>query len=227
MASLTRLPRKHLTSLTPSRLSRPLTTTCIRQTRQQPTPTPITTNPTSRSLHQKRSYHSSLHSPLPLHTYNNSQISILEASLAHIPTHGFTSTALTLGARDAGFLDVSVQLFPRAEFDLILFWLASRRGLLRAKAPEVLAAAATEKAVESLDVDTKIKVLIMERLRLNEPIRDQWQDVLTLPFPSLPSFSNLLTFYIGPRPNVLTGKYPPLPNRTPHPLKRHPQSGWR
>ena len=190
MASLTRLPRKHLTSLTPTRLSRPLTTTCIHQTRQQIAP--ITT-PSSRSLphHQKRSYHSSLHSPLPLHTYNNSQISILEASLPHIPVHGFTSTALTLGARDAGFLDVSIQLFPRAEFDLILFWLANRRGLLRAKASEVLtaAAAATEKGIESLDVDTKIKILIMERLRLNEPIRDQWQDVLPPPPLSLlPSF---------------------------------------
>ncbi|PLB50243.1 ubiquinone biosynthesis protein COQ9 [Aspergillus steynii IBT 23096] len=127
-----------------------------------------------------RSYHSQHHPDPPVHEYTNSQTTILSAALRHIPQHGFTRDALTLGARDAGFLDVSVQLFPRAEFDLILFWLASRRGLLRASVDDGLLLPYADASV-----DQKIKVLLMERLRMNVDIRHQWQDALALM--SLPS----------------------------------------
>lgn len=122
-----------------------------------------------------RSYHSQHHPDPPVHEYTNSQTTILSAALRHIPQHGFTRDALTLGARDAGFLDVSIQLFPRAEFDLILFWLASRRGLLRASVDDGLLRPYADASVEE-----KIKVLLMERLRMNVDIRHQWQDVRSL-----------------------------------------------
>ncbi|KAJ5086849.1 hypothetical protein NUU61_008156 [Penicillium alfredii] len=132
-----------------------------------------------------RAYHSTLHPhPQPTHEYTNSQTAILSAALAHIPTHGFSAAALTLGARDAGFLDVSVQLLPRAEFDLVLFWLASRRGLLRAKVEEggLFARIAAERGPEGkglgLSVEEKVKVLVLERLGLNVDVKDQWQDAL-------------------------------------------------
>ena len=102
--------------------------------------------------------------------YTNSQSTILSAALAHVPRHGFSHAALTLGARDAGFLDVSVQLLPRGEFDLVLFWLASRRGLLRAVAAEKLKSS-------EMSVGEKIRVLVLERLRMNEGVRGEWQGV--------------------------------------------------
>ncbi|KAJ6014576.1 hypothetical protein N7540_009167 [Penicillium herquei] len=176
MASLGRLiPRGTIPSIKPLQFSRPLTTS-IRASRQ-PNPRPNTShfNTQLKQSPQKRSYHSDLHPPLPPHSYTNSQTAILEAALSHVPTHGFTNTSLTLGARDAGFLDVSVQLFPRGEFDLILFWLASRRGLLRAK---VESDVDFFKTGGDLDVNGKIKLLILERLRMNQSVRDQWQDAL-------------------------------------------------
>jgi ubiquinone biosynthesis protein COQ9 len=77
-----------------------------------------------------------------------------------------------LGARDMGFLDVSIQLFSRQEMDLIVFWLASRRGLLRSKVENGLF-----EGNEQLGVDEKIKTLVLERLKMNNEIIHRWQDV--------------------------------------------------
>lgn len=199
MASLARTPfrRKALTSLqlqsilplTPS-LLRPTTYTLTppRQHSQRPQPQP------HLPIQPQRPYHSDLHPRLPDHAYTNSQTAILTASLPHIPTHGFTLEALTLGSRDAGFLDVSVQLLPRGEFDLILFWLASRRGILRAKVEEggLLQRLAGERGgdVRGLDVEEKCRLLVLERLRMNGDVKGVWQDVSI--FPSLPFPSSFL-----------------------------------
>lgn len=118
-----------------------------------------------------RSYHSRFHAPLPSHEYTNSQTAILSAALKHIPEHGFTKSALILGARDMGFLDVSIQLFSRQEMDLVLYWLASRRGLLRAKVQNGLFEG------KRLSVDEKTKLLVLERLRMNSKIVHRWQEV--------------------------------------------------
>lgn len=118
-----------------------------------------------------RSYHSRFHAPLPTHEYTNSQTTILAATLEHIPEHGFTKDSLIMGARDMGFLDVSIQLFTRQEMDLVLYWLASRRGLLRAKVQNGLFEG------KQMSVDEKIKTLVIERLRMNSPINHRWQDV--------------------------------------------------
>ncbi|RAH84531.1 ubiquinone biosynthesis protein COQ9 [Aspergillus japonicus CBS 114.51] len=144
---------------------------------------PQTTSPTPLRLsHSPRTYHSD-HHPTPPHDYTNSQTTILSAALHHVPTHGFSRNALTLGARDAGFLDVSVQLLPRGEFDLILFWLASRRGLLRSKVESDGLFSATTTTYPSgavRSVDDKIQILLMERLRMNAEVKDQWQDALAV-----------------------------------------------
>ncbi|KAJ5231006.1 hypothetical protein N7489_011714 [Penicillium chrysogenum] len=182
MAHLARtLPRRALpTQLAPYlRRTQALSTTTIQ-------PTPQRTRPTryqpKTPLSQLRTYHSTLHPRLPDHEYTNSQTAILTAALDHVPAHGFTSTALTLGARDAGFLDVSVQLLPRGEFDLILFWLASRRGLLRGKVEEggLFRRIAAEKGkdVYELGVEERVRGLLLERLRMNDEVRHVWQDAL-------------------------------------------------
>ncbi|EPS33296.1 hypothetical protein PDE_08258 [Penicillium oxalicum 114-2] len=136
----------------------------------------VTKPSSNRAPSSVRRYHSPLHPRLPLHEYTNSQTAILTASLAHIPTYGFTPAALTRGARDAGFLDVSVQLLPRGEFDLVLFWLASRRGLLRGRVEDGTVFGAGEKS--ALGVDEKVQMLVMERLRMNTDVKEFWQDAL-------------------------------------------------
>ncbi|KAL2811124.1 COQ9-domain-containing protein [Aspergillus granulosus] len=141
--------------------------------RRKPSPLP----------NHRRLYHSQHHPDPSPHEYTNSQALILTAALKHVPTHGFTRDALTLGARDTGFLDVSIQLLPRGEFDLILFWLASRRGLLRAAVEQNGILRSPDADVVS--VEEKTRTLIMERLRMNTDIKHQWQDALALM--SLPS----------------------------------------
>ncbi|KAL4934036.1 uncharacterized protein BDV17DRAFT_73163 [Aspergillus undulatus] len=144
----------------------------------------LPTRTASQSQQTHRPYHSIHHPDLPPHEYTNSQTTILSAALTHVPAHGFTREALTLGARDTGFLDVSIQLFPRGEFDLILFWLASRRGLLRA-AVEQKGILGDESESTLVSVEEKTRRLIMERLRMNGEVKHQWQDALALM--SLPS----------------------------------------
>lgn len=74
-----------------------------------------------------------------------------------------------------------MQLLPRGEFDLILFWLASRRGLLRGKVEEggLFRRIAAEKGkdVHELSVEERVRGLLLERLRMNGEVRDVWQDV--------------------------------------------------
>ncbi|CAG7919802.1 unnamed protein product [Penicillium olsonii] len=139
-------------------------------------------NQTQQTLTPRRTYHSNLHPRLPDHEYTNSQTVILTAALNHVPTHGFTKESLALGARDTGFLDVSVQLLPRAEFDLILFYLASRRGILRAKVEEggLFRRLAAEKGkdVFELSVEERVRGLLLERLRMNSEVKHVWQDAL-------------------------------------------------
>lgn len=76
-----------------------------------------------------------------------------------------------------------MQLLPRGEFDLILFWLASRRGLLRGRVEE----GGVFGAGEGLSTEEKVKILVLERLRMNGDVRDVWQDV-RFPLPSFLSF---------------------------------------
>ncbi|KAI9873185.1 MAG: Ubiquinone biosynthesis protein coq9, mitochondrial, partial [Watsoniomyces obsoletus] len=87
-----------------------------------------------------------------------------------VPEHGFTERALTLGAKDAGYLDVSVQLFPRGVFDLINYHLVTQRLALKRNVqfPEDV----------KLAVGRKVKTLTMTRLRANKDIIHQWEAAL-------------------------------------------------
>lgn len=88
-----------------------------------------------------------------------------------------------------------MQLFPRAEFDLVLFWLASRRGLLRAKVEEgaLFRRVADESGrdASSFSTEEKCRILVMERLKMNSDVKGQWQGVSGPFFPlgiDYPSF---------------------------------------
>lgn len=115
----------------------------------------------------ERSYYS-LHHPDPL-PFSETQEQILSAAVARVPTHGFTDDALSLGAKDAGYLDVTVQLFPRGAFDLINYHLVKQRLALKnnVQFPEGA----------PLGLGAKVRTLAMARLRANADIIHQWQGV--------------------------------------------------
>lgn len=116
-----------------------------------------------------RSYHSYEHeSPPP---FNPAEDAILSAALAHVPTHGFTTTALTQGARDAGYLDISTNLFPTGAFSIVNYHLVTQRLALAKHTPSL---------PNQTDITTNIRTLALRRLRANEPILHRWQEALAL-----------------------------------------------
>lgn len=120
-----------------------------------------------KDLRQARSYHSIYHTEPP--PFPDAHERILSAAMRHVPTHGFSPRALTEGAKDSGYLDVSVQLFPRSVFDLINYHLVTQRlGLKdRVQFPEG----------SKFGVGHKIRTLTLERLRGNKNIIHQWKGV--------------------------------------------------
>lgn len=119
-----------------------------------------------------RTYHSYDHPP-PSGPFNATETAILSASLPHVPLHGFTNTSLALGARDAGYLDVSTNLFPKGAFSLVHYHLVTQR-LGLGKHSQILQPGENEKPPE---VVAKVKALTWARLLSNEPIIHRWQEV--------------------------------------------------
>ncbi|KAI4734219.1 ubiquinone biosynthesis protein COQ9 [Aureobasidium sp. EXF-12298] len=119
-----------------------------------------------------RTYYS-YETPLPP-PYPPTETAILSSALSHVPTTGWTNLSLRNGARDAGYLDVSTNLFPKAEFELVLYHLRTQRlGLKdRVQFPEETALGATR----------KVKSLVMERIRGNVEVdvQQRWQEALGL-----------------------------------------------
>lgn len=129
---------------------------------------------TIRPLLSSRSYYS-YETPLPP-PYPPTETAILSAGLSHVPSHGWTQASLRQGARDAGYLDASTNLFPKGQFELVLYHLRTQR--LGLKERVVFAEEAR------LGVGKKVRALVMERLRGNVEVgvQGRWQEV-TLFFP--------------------------------------------
>lgn len=116
-----------------------------------------------------RSYHSYEHQAPP--PFNPTEDAILSAALAHVPTHGFTTTALAQGARDAGYLDISTNLFPSGAFSIVNHHLVTQRLALAKHASSLQ---------PQTDITTNIRSLALRRLHANEPIIHRWQEALAL-----------------------------------------------
>lgn len=117
-----------------------------------------------------RSYHSYEHNQPP--PFTPVEDSILSAALSHVPTHGFTTTALIQGARDAGYLDVSTNLFPAGAFSIVNYHLVTQRLALAKHAPS--------SPQPSSEISANIRDLALRRLRANKPIVHRWQEALAL-----------------------------------------------
>ena len=125
----------------------------------------------------RRLYHSYEHDePAP---FNKAERFILSAALTHVPSHGFTPIALSMGAQDAGYLGASVNLFPKGVFDLANYHLVTQRLALKhnVQFPE-----------QKLGVGAKVRILALQRLRANEAVIKRWQEVSVFSSPIL-SFS--------------------------------------
>ena len=85
-----------------------------------------------------------------------------------------------LGARQAGYLDVSTQLLPRGVFDLVNYHLVTQRLALKdaVQFPE----GADSGSGKQLGIGAKVRTLALARLRANEPIIHRWQEVSWAPF---------------------------------------------
>jgi ubiquinone biosynthesis protein COQ9 len=120
-----------------------------------------------KSAPTSRSYYSH-HHPDPA-AFPQAQEKILSAALKRVPEYGFSERALSLGAKDSGYLDVSVQLFPRGVFDLVNYYLVTQRLALKDTVhfPED----------SKLGVGRRVKTLTMARLRANKDIIGHWQGV--------------------------------------------------
>ncbi|XPS75971.1 Ubiquinone biosynthesis protein coq9, mitochondrial [Ascochyta lentis] len=163
---------------------------------------------TSRTPHAWRhrcTYHSYDYAQPP--PFPPAETKILSSAYAHVPAHGFTLDALQLGARDAGYLDASTNLFPRGAFELINYHLVTQRLALR----DSVQFAETEK----VDVSARVRSLTLARLRANEPVLHRWQEALatmaqpTLLPPSVHELSALADeiLFLASDPSVDTAWY--------------------
>jgi hypothetical protein len=156
-------------------------------------------------------YHSEHHPDPP--PFPSAQTDILSAALNRVPEYGFSSQALSLGAKDAGYLEVSVQLFPRGVYDLIDFHLVTQRLALKDRVQFPTDA--------KLGVGKKVRVLTLERLKANKDVIHQWQGVgRAWPALSFQYYLSLTTSLIGTRSHVLIGKHTSFSEGAQCPLRR-------
>lgn len=96
------------------------------------------------------------------------ETAILSAALTHVPTHGFTTSALCHGARDADYRDVSISLFPAGAFSLVNYHLVTQRLAL---------AKNRSYPDQSASIGAEVRRLVWTRLYANLPIIHRWQEV--------------------------------------------------
>jgi ubiquinone biosynthesis protein COQ9 len=125
--------------------------------------------PAATAWRQKCLYHSYDYAEAP--PFSKAESAILSSAYAHVPSYGFTIDALKLGARDAGYLDASTNLFPRGVFDLVNYHLVTQRLALKDNVQF------PDDGEKKLGVGSKVRSLTLARLRANEPVIHRWQEV--------------------------------------------------
>ncbi|OLL22501.1 Ubiquinone biosynthesis protein coq9, mitochondrial [Neolecta irregularis DAH-3] len=123
-----------------------------------------------RGILGRTTFHSHAH-PV-LERYTPTQLEIFSSAMKQVPKHGFVSQTISLGARDAGYLEASHVLFPRGGWSLVEYYLVTER----------LRLSSLKKTIETEEVGTsnKIRRLIKERLERNKDIIDRWPEALAV-----------------------------------------------
>ncbi|KFA72375.1 hypothetical protein S40288_05597 [Stachybotrys chartarum IBT 40288] len=122
-----------------------------------------------------RSFHSYDHPPAP-GPFTPVEQTILAAAYKHVPEHGFSQRALGLGARDAGYPDISPSVFADGPFSLITYHLVTQRTGLAARSRELF----PEDAPGHRGVGAKVEALTWERLMGNRDVIHRWQEALAV-----------------------------------------------
>lgn len=124
-------------------------------------------------------YHSYNHPPPP-GPFNEVESSILSSSLPYVPTHGFTPTTLHLGAKSAGYLDASTNLFPAGAFSLVHYHLYTQRQALQGNTDITNPPLDPDSRTRPPGVGQKVKALTWARLVANEPVVHKYQEAFAL-----------------------------------------------
>ena len=171
----------------------------------------------------RRSFHSE-ERDAPPGSFGTVERTILSASLRHVPAHGFSEAALVRGAQDVGYPDVSINLFPRGVFDLVLHHLVEEREALANRSAVVSEPAAECDAVYSgaeaaaSPVRRRVARLTLNRLMSNQPIIHRWHEVRSYSSTyayAHPPRRSLLTPVAEPFVGVVYHVAPDVPNRLP------------
>ncbi|KAG6049522.1 hypothetical protein E4U17_006794 [Claviceps sp. LM77 group G4] len=125
----------------------------------------------------QRTFHSYEHIT-PSQTSPAAANAILLSAYGHVPRHGFSHQSLNLGARDAGYLDISSSVLPDGVFGLILFHLAHQRLGLASKCEAMFKN--NRKSTCNAVVGTKIADIMWARLLANKDIIHKWQEALAI-----------------------------------------------
>ncbi|KAI2627498.1 ubiquinone biosynthesis protein COQ9 [Hypoxylon sp. NC1633] len=121
----------------------------------------------------RRLYHSYDHPPPP-GVFTATEQAILSAAYCHVPEYGFTQHALSLGARDAGYLDISTNLLPEGPFSLICYYLVTQREALASRSEAIF------NAQGEVQTPDKVELLTWERLLANQEVNHRWQEALAV-----------------------------------------------
>lgn len=155
---------RDITTTAPSTPASPLRTSRSRRPSLSGRPSPLSSC--------RRSYHSYDH-PEPAGPFSPTERAILAAASAHVPEHGFTPKTLALGARDAGYLDISTNLLADGVFTLVQWHLVSQREALAGKARVLFEG----EEAQGLGVGAKVELLTWERLMGNRNVIGKLQEV--------------------------------------------------
>jgi ubiquinone biosynthesis protein COQ9 len=135
-------------------------------------------SPLSRAVPRTtHAYHSYDHPSSP--SYSETSGKILSAALKHVSTTGFSETSLRRGASDAGYLATSTNLFPRGAFDLVAYYLVTRRLALQDLVNDPETGYAKQWAENKVGVGSRVRTLLLDRLRMNgkAEIVHKWPEV--------------------------------------------------
>lgn len=130
---------------------------------------------------------------MPALAYTPAETNILTAATRHIPTHGFSRHALTLGAQDAGYLPATLALLPRGAYELVMFHLMSQRIFLKDKLPwTVRREISHDEGITG--VGSKVRFAMLTRLRGNVAVIHKYFEaiaLMSLPYNISPSLAEL------------------------------------
>lgn len=118
----------------------------------------------------QRPFHSYDH-PSPAGAFGDAEKAILAAAYKHVPEHGFSQRALGLGAKEAGYLDISATIIPEGAFSLIRYHLVTQREALAAQSQHLF------QGEDQPSIGAKVEALTWERLMGNKAVVDRWQEV--------------------------------------------------